>query len=42
MRKDIVLTRVCLVKHLLPAPLEVQLIDPMRFLTLDLKEKLIK
>ena len=45
MRKDIALTRVCLEKYLLPAPLEVQQINvlekPMRFLTLDLKTKLI-
>ena len=45
MRKDIALTRFCLVRYLLPAPLEVQLINvlekPMRFLTLDLKTKLI-
>ena len=44
-RKDIALTRVCLVKYLLPAPLEDQLIDvlekPMHFLTSDLKKKLI-
>ena len=35
MRKDIALTRFCLVKYLLPAPLEVQYMNvlekPMRF-----------
>ena len=45
MRKNIALTRVCLVKYLLPAPLEDQQIDvlekPMHVLTLDLKKKLI-
>ena len=44
-RKDIAFTRVCLVKYLLSAPLEVQQTDvlekPMHFLTLDLKAKLI-
>ena len=44
MRKDIALTRVCLVKYLLPAPLEDQQIDflekSMHFMTLDLKKKL--
>ena len=43
MRKDI--TRVCLVKYLLPASLEIQQIDilekAMRFPTLDLKSKLL-
>ena len=45
MREDTVLARVCLIKYLLPAPLEVQQIDvlenPMCFPTLDLKTKLI-
>lgn len=45
MREDTVLARVCLIKYLLPAPLEVQQIDvlenPMCFPTLDLKKKLI-
>ena len=45
MRKDIALTRFCLVKYLLPAPSEVQYMNvlekPMRFLTLGLKAKLI-
>ena len=45
MRKDIALTRFCLVKYLLPVPLEVQYINvlekPMRFLTLGLKTKFI-
>ena len=45
MRKDKALTRVCLLKYLLPAPLEVQYVDvlekQMHFLTLDLKTKLI-
>ena len=44
MRKDIALTRVCLMKYLLQAPLKVQYIDvlekPKRFLNLDLKTKL--
>ena len=44
-RKDIALTRLCLVKYLLPDPLEVQYIvvlaKPMHFLTLDLNKKLI-
>ena len=44
MRKDIALTRVCLVMYLLSAPLEDQQIDvlekPMHFLTLDLKKNL--
>ena len=43
MRKDIALTRVCLVKYFLLASLEVQQIDVLEkpFLTLDLKSKLI-
>ena len=45
MRKDIALTRFCLVNYLLPAHLEVQQVNilekPMRFLILDLKTKLI-
>ena len=45
MRKDVALTRVCLVKYLLSVRLEDQQIDvlekPMHFLTLDLKKKLI-
>ena len=45
MRKDIALAGFCLVKCLLPAPLEVQYINvlekPIRFLTLGLKTKLI-
>ena len=45
MRKHIALTRFCLVKYLLTAPLEVQYINvlekPMRFMTLGLKTKLI-
>ena len=41
-RKYLALTRVCLVKHLLPAPLEDQKMEkPMHFLTVDLKKKLI-
>ena len=44
MRKDIALARICLVKYLLQAPLEVQYVDvlekPKRFLNLDLKTKL--
>ena len=45
MRKEIALTRVCLVKYFLPEPLEIQYIyvleKSMCFMTLDLKEKLI-
>ena len=45
MRKDIALTRVCLVKYLLPASLEIQQVDvlekAMRSPTLDLKSKLL-
>ena len=43
MRKNIALSRVCLVKYFLPALIEIQWIKerPMHFLTLDWNTKLI-